>query len=182
MSQREIIKQFIELIRIQMNTDEFITLRQTDIESYKKKLACFVPEFSEQYKSIFDAIINSDENINIDKLIDNQINKAYNFQQRESIQHDIDLLRSKIDTVEFDNLKKNDQKRYKEKLAELVPNLKNKYEPLFNMIIEKKDISILYKMFNAIDDIDTGKKTLNCVRNELAMDLHNQYVAHNINK
>ncbi len=88
----------------------------------------------------------------------------------------VKLLQLKSNTVEFQNLKKNDPATYNTRLGEFVPEFSEQYPSLFNMIIDGADMNMLNLFLDNLNDIDNGKKSLNEARNELGHILHNKYV------
>lgn len=68
---RDIIKNYVNVIQMKMNTDEYILLKKIHPEEYERKLAEFVPEFKKEYEHLFKMII-SGANLNIlDMFLDN---------------------------------------------------------------------------------------------------------------
>lgn len=96
---------------------------------------------------------------------------------RSIIEGYIELLKTKMNSEEFIYLNKNDHALYEKKLEEFVPIFKEEHEKLFKMIINSDDLTYLYKMLNALDDVGSGKKTMNEVRQELGVDLDKKYVS-----
>jgi phage tail tube protein FII len=87
----------------------------------------------------------------------------------------VKLIQSKMSTDDMMFLKKFHPDEYENKMSEFVPEFKNTYYRLFKMIISGTDLSILDLFLNGIDNIETGEKTLNEVRNDLGQVLHDKY-------
>jgi hypothetical protein len=92
----------------------------------------------------------------------------------------VKILQLKMNTDEFQFLKKFHIDEYEKKLADYVPAFKEEYPFLFKMIISGQDLSMLNLFLDNIDSIDKGEKTLNDARNELGEILHNKYVKNKI--
>jgi hypothetical protein len=88
----------------------------------------------------------------------------------------VKLLQMKMSTDDMKLKKKFHPDEYETDLANFVPAFKEEYPHLYKMIISGTDLSILEMFLDNISDIDSGKKSLNDVRNDLGHILHNKYV------
>jgi hypothetical protein len=79
-------------------------------------------------------------------------------------------------------LKKFHNDEYTQKMYDFVPQFSQEYPSLFNMIISGSDLNMLDLFLDNLTDIDSGKKTLDDTRDELAHILHNKYVKNQIKK
>ena len=64
---KDIMYKYIHIIKEKMKSDEFVFLKKHHPEEYTQKLNDFVPEFRDQYPSLFKMII-SDINIDLSML------------------------------------------------------------------------------------------------------------------
>lgn len=88
----------------------------------------------------------------------------------------VKLLQTRMDTDDMKFKKKFHPAEYESELANFVPVFKEEYPHLYKMIISGADLEILDMFLDNISDVDTGKKTLGEVRNNLGNILHNKYV------
>lgn len=61
----ELIKKYVILLKIKMDTDEFIFLKKYHHDEYKKKLIEYVPKFEESYPTLFNKIIEGNDNLDM---------------------------------------------------------------------------------------------------------------------
>jgi hypothetical protein len=92
----------------------------------------------------------------------------------------IKLLQLKMQKNDMIYLKENNYDEYAKIMGEYVPEFKDNYPSLFQMIISGSDLSMLALFFEKFNDIDQGRQTLNEARNELGQILHDKYVGNNI--
>ncbi len=97
---------------------------------------------------------------------------------KEIIHQYIKLIKDKMNSDEFIFLKRHHPQEYQDKIMNFVPEFRDQYPSLFQMIISgvEIDMSILDIFLNNLADIDEGKKTLDDARNEMGHMLHNKYV------
>ena len=62
------------------------------------------------------------------------------------------------------------------------PEFYNNYPFLVKKICKKEDIQMLYKMFNNLNDVESGNKTLANVETKLGVELAQQYIYPKLNK
>jgi hypothetical protein len=86
------------------------------------------------------------------------------------------LLKIKMNSDEMVFLKKYHHDEYVQKMSDFVPEFKDNYPSLFQMIISGADLSMLDLFFEKFNNIDNGTETLNEARNDLGTILHNKYV------
>jgi len=89
----------------------------------------------------------------------------------------IKILQIKMNKDDMQFLKKYHYDEYCKKMGDFVPDFKESYPSLFQMIISGEDLSILEMFFTKFDNIDKGKETLNEARNDLGNFLHDKYVS-----
>lgn len=94
----------------------------------------------------------------------------------------VKLLHMKMETDDMQILKKFNPEDYERSLSAFVPAFKDEYPFLFKMIIKGADLSMLDMFLDNIGEIDSGKKSLNEVRNDLGQILHDKYVKDKLNK
>jgi hypothetical protein len=88
----------------------------------------------------------------------------------------VELIKNKMETEHCKFLKKHHYDEYLEEMNNFVPKFKEEYPILFKIILENQDLSILNIFLDNIEDIDSGKKEINEVRNNLGQLLHNKYI------
>ena len=88
----------------------------------------------------------------------------------------ITLLQIKMNKDDMIFLRKYHYDEYVKNMSDFVPDFKDSYPSLFQMIISGADLSMLDLFFEKFNDINYGKQTLNEARNELGNVLHNKYV------
>lgn len=88
----------------------------------------------------------------------------------------IKLLQVKMNKDDMIFLRKYHYDEYLKAMSDFVPEFKDNYPSLFQMIISGADLAMLDLFFTKFNDIDEGKQTLNEARNELGNVLHNKYV------
>jgi hypothetical protein len=93
----------------------------------------------------------------------------------------VKLLQAKMNTDDMKLKKKFHPDEYNKELADFVPAFKEEYPFLFKTIISDSDLSILDMFLDNISDIDSGKKNLNDVRNNLGHILHEKFVKDKLN-
>ena len=95
---------------------------------------------------------------------------------KDIVKQYIKLLQMKMSKDEIIFLKKYHYDDYYKKMSDFVPEFKDNYPSLFQMIISGEDLSLLNIFFDKFNNIDNGTQTLNDARNELGNVLHNKYV------
>ena len=88
----------------------------------------------------------------------------------------VKLIQNKMNTDHCKFLKKHHNDEYLEEMNNYVPKFKEEYPILFKIILENQDLSILDIFLDNIVDIDSGKKEINDVRNNLGQLLHDKYI------
>lgn len=68
---KEIINQYVKLLQLKMNTDEMIFLKKYHEDEYEIKLAEFVPNFKEEYPSLFKMIISGQDLSILNEFLNN---------------------------------------------------------------------------------------------------------------
>jgi hypothetical protein len=92
------------------------------------------------------------------------------------------LLQLKMDNDEMIFLKKYHYNEYETKMSQFVPQFKDNYPSLFQMIISGSNLTMLDLFLEKFTNIDEGKQTLNEARDELGHVLHNKYVSDKVIK
>ena len=88
----------------------------------------------------------------------------------------IRLLQVKMNKDEMIFLRKYHYDEYVKTMSDFVPEFRDNYPSLFQMIISGADLSMLDLFFDKFNSIDEGRQTLNDARNELGNLLHDKYV------
>ena len=88
----------------------------------------------------------------------------------------IKLLQVKMNKDDMVFLRKYHYDEYFKNMSDFVPEFKDSYPSLFQMIISGADLSMLDLFFEKFNNIDEGKQTLNDARNDLGNILHDKYV------
>jgi len=88
----------------------------------------------------------------------------------------VKLLQLKMKKDEMVFLKKYHHDDYNKQMGDFVPEFRDNYPSLFQMIISGADLSLLDLYFEKFTNIDQGKESLNDARNDLGNILHKKYV------
>lgn len=66
-----LIGQYVKLLQIKMNSNEFILLKKSNPDEYIKRLSAFVPLFKEEYPHLFKMIISGTDLEILDIFLNN---------------------------------------------------------------------------------------------------------------
>lgn len=88
----------------------------------------------------------------------------------------VKILQLKMQKEDMIYLKENNFNDYLKIMGDYVPEFKDNYPSLFQMIVSGADLSMLELFFEKFNNIDQGRQTLNEARNELGQLLHDKYV------
>lgn len=87
-----------------------------------------------------------------------------------------------MDTDEMKTMKKENQAQYEIKMEELFPAFSFRYYAVFRKVISGEDITPLMRMFDEINKIKSGQKTIDQVEQQLGQDLAEKYVYPKLNR
>jgi hypothetical protein len=117
-------------------------------------------------------------------MSDNQTNSTDDSNQKPNfmaiVKQYVKILQLKMKKEDMIYLKEHNYNEYLKIMGEYVPEFKDNYPSLFQMIISGADLSMLELFYEKFNNIDQGKQTLNEARNELGQLLHDKYVGNNI--
>ncbi len=122
----------------------------------------------------------SENQINLKSV--NQTNTAQNDDSNQKpnfmaiVKQYVKILQLKMQKEDMIYLKENNYNDYLKIMGDYVPEFKDNYPSLFQMIVSGADLSMLELFFEKFNNIDQGRQTLNEARNELGQLLHDKYV------
>jgi len=125
----------------------------------------------------------SNESNELDQYVESNNNEVKSKIEFNSIiRKYVKLLQLKMDNDEMIFLKKYHYNEYENKMSQFVPQFKDNYPSLFQMIISGSNLAMLDLFLEKFTNIDQGKQTLNEARDELGHVLHNKYVGDKVIK
>ena len=110
-------------------------------------------------------------------------NNNFEFEQEiQSIRDTFNLLKQFINTYEFQEMKNNNNKEYKNYLIQIFPTFYEMYPTLFSNIIDNKDLTFLESMLEGIIKINENKDLKDNIEKDLGEQLAEKYLYPNIKK
>lgn len=87
-----------------------------------------------------------------------------------------------MDTDEIKTVRKENKAQYEIKMEELFPAFSFRYYAVFRKVISGEDITPLMRMFDEINNVKSGKKTIEQAEQQLGQNLAEQYIYPKLNR